>query len=118
MRKRLLALPLAKSRLNSEGISQAYKMFIYGDMHSITNSLCTNVLRIGTPHSRLLIAFFYHFFTTVNIFSFHMKYRKIQTYNYTYKYLYIYSFFIPLPEFHVARKQIKVCPTCPQYMKG
>ena len=47
-----------------------------------------------------------------------MKYRKIQTYNYTYKYLYIYSFFIPLPEFHVARKQIKVCPTCPQYMKG
>jgi len=47
-----------------------------------------------------------------------MKYKKIQKYNYSYNYLHIYSFFILCPEFHIARMQIKVCQSCPHYMKG
>jgi hypothetical protein len=50
LRKRLLALPLAKPKYNTERSSlKTYELFIIGDIHYITDLFCRNVLNIATP---------------------------------------------------------------------
>jgi hypothetical protein len=55
MRKPLLALSLAKPRYNVEAALKN-ELFIYGDVHYISNSFCKNVLKIATAY--VVIAFF------------------------------------------------------------
>jgi hypothetical protein len=49
MRKRLLALPLAKPESNTEEILEIYELFMYGNIQYITNSLCKTVPKVATP---------------------------------------------------------------------
>ena len=50
-----LIICLAKAEV--ECWSSLEELFIYGDIHYITNSFCTNFLKIATPYSWLCIAF-------------------------------------------------------------
>jgi len=49
--------PLPGKAVKERGNFETYELFIYGDLHLITNSLCKNVLRKATPWLRLRITF-------------------------------------------------------------
>jgi hypothetical protein len=55
IRKRLLALSLAKPR---ENVFKTYDLFIYGDIQSIATTVCKILLKIATSYPRLWIVFF------------------------------------------------------------
>jgi len=42
--KNLLTLSQAKPKQNVEGTLETYELFIYGDIHYITNSFCKNIV--------------------------------------------------------------------------
>jgi hypothetical protein len=59
-----------KAEIEWWNILKTYELFIYGDIHSITNSFCKNVLKMVTLQSRLWPAFFYKcFLLPVHLYS-------------------------------------------------
>ena len=46
---RLLSLSLAKTTWKTDEILKTYKLFIYGELHDITNLSCKNVQKIAKP---------------------------------------------------------------------
>lgn len=83
IRKRLLALSLAKPR---ENVFKTYDLFIYGDIQSIATTVCKILLKIATSYPRLWIVFLINIPCFYQYILLHMMYRKIQKKLYMYDY--------------------------------
>jgi hypothetical protein len=64
---------------------KTYELFIYGDIHCITNSFC-KCIKIETPLPVLRITFSINVSFIISVFLLHTIYRKIRKYNYTNNY--------------------------------
>jgi hypothetical protein len=49
MRKHLFNLSLAEPKLNAKAVLKMCELFIYREIHFVTNLFCKNVLKIVTP---------------------------------------------------------------------
>ena len=78
MRKRFFVnLPLAQPRQNAQVSLKTYEIFIYGDVHYVTNSNCKKV-----PTQRHLSLgcelYFYAFFLLLSVYSTELDVRRTQ----------------------------------------
>jgi hypothetical protein len=63
MKKSILTLPLAKQRYKHETVLKTHKLFIYGDIHYITNSFYRD--KNSDKLAKVVIRNFYKMFSIV-----------------------------------------------------
>jgi hypothetical protein len=83
-------------------ILQTYELFIYGDIHSVTNSFCKNVLKMVIHQPRLWPAFFnkcilfsVHLYSTQYIDKYTGKYIQIIAQTLTHSSFCVFNFMLP-----------------------